>query len=53
MSGKEPLNRVFSKSAPLQEEEDWLQWTNPQLTKILNSTSLDKISSQRERASQN
>jgi hypothetical protein len=29
------------------------EWTNPQLTKILNSTSLDKNSSQLERASQN
>ena len=30
-----------------------LEWTIPQLTKILNSTSLDIISSQLERASQN
>jgi hypothetical protein len=29
------------------------EWTIPQLTKILISTSLDKISSQLERASQN
>jgi hypothetical protein len=30
-----------------------IQWTIPQLTKILISTSLDKIPSQHERASQN
>jgi hypothetical protein len=31
----------------------YFEWTNPQLTKIFISTSLDKISSQHERASQN